>query len=79
MVNQKERSPGSLPGFVWFRVPKPAPQLLANSGGGLELHFGVGICEVYYGDLSWDVHCGPPKQFAKQTPMALGKRLKFAE
>ena len=39
---QKERSPGSLPGFVWFRVPKLAPQLLANSGGGLELHFGVG-------------------------------------
>ncbi len=22
---QKERSPGSLPGFVWFRVPKVAP------------------------------------------------------
>src|SRR6266702_2722573 len=35
---QKERSPGSLPGFVWFRVPKLAPQFLANSGGGLELH-----------------------------------------
>ena len=39
---QKERSPGSLPGFVWFRVPKPAPQPLADSGGGLELQVWVG-------------------------------------
>ena len=76
---QKERSPGLLPGFVWFRVPKLAPQLLANSGGGLELHFGVGICEVYYGDLSWGLRCGPSQQFAKQPAVTLGKRLQFAQ
>jgi hypothetical protein len=58
---QKERSPGSLPGFAWFRVPKLALQSLANSGGGLELHFVVGNCEVDYGDHSWSLRCGPPK------------------
>ena len=76
---QKERSPGSLPGFVWFRVPKTAPQPLANSGGGLELHFLVGICEAYYGDLSWSMCRCPSEQFAKQSAMAVWKHLQFAE
>ena len=78
-AHQKERSPGSLPGFVWFRVPKSAPLQLANLGGGLGFHCGVGICGAYYGDLSWCVRRGSPKQFTKQPAVALGKRFKIAQ
>ena len=77
VANQKERSPDSRPGFVWFRVPKLAPVLRANLGGGLGLHCLVGICEAYYGDLSWGVRCGTPQHFAKQLAMTVRKRLQF--
>jgi hypothetical protein len=76
---QKERDPELLPGLVWFRVPKTAPQLLANSGGGLGHHSLVGICEGYYGDLGCSQSCGPSQQSAKQTPLGAGKRFQLAQ